>query len=58
MPIADLAILVVAIAAIICLVGIALAYFETPVPGWLKHAAGVVFVAFVIIVLIKIVASM
>ena len=55
---ADLAIFVVAALAICALVWVALQHFKVPVPAWVPQVVGIVVVAFVVIVAIRLVAGM
>lgn len=58
LSIPDLAILIVAIAAIVALVFVALRQFGIAIPGWVVHVFWILVVAFVIIVAIRLVSSM
>lgn len=54
----QLAIAAVVLLAVVALVYIAARAMGVPVPGWLAQAVGVVVIAFVIIVLIRLVLSL
>jgi hypothetical protein len=54
----QLAILIVGIAAIVALVAIALRKFNVQIPDWVIQVFWILIVAFVVIVAIKLVASM
>lgn len=56
--IAEFAIAIVAIAAIVALVYVALNKFGVQIPDWVKQVFWIIVVAFVVIFAIKLVASM
>lgn len=56
--IADIAIMIVVIAAIVALVYVALNQFGISIPEWVKHVFWILVVAFVVIIAIRFVASM
>lgn len=56
--VADIAIAIVVIAAIVALVYVALQQFGVAIPGWVQHVFWICCVAFVIILAIRIVAGM
>lgn len=55
---AELAIFIVIVAAVVALVYIALRQFGVAIPEWVRQACWVVAVAFVVILLIRLVASL
>ncbi len=56
--IADIAIMIVVIAAIVALVYVALRQFGVSIPAWVQQIFWIVVVAFVVIFAIKLVVSM
>lgn len=56
--VADLAICLVVVAAIVALVYVAFRQFGIAIPGWVQQVFWIVVVAFVIVVAIKFVASL
>lgn len=56
--IADVAIAIVVIAAIVALVYVALRQFGIGIPAWVQHVFWIVVVAFVVILAIKVVVSL
>ncbi len=56
--IADIAIMIVIIAAVVALVYVALSQFGVSIPEWVKHVFWIIVVAFVVIFAIRLVMSM
>ncbi len=56
--IAEIAIAIVMIAAVVALVYVALQQFGVSIPGWVQHVFWIIVVAFVIIMAIRIVMGM
>lgn len=56
--VAEIAIAVVIVAAIVGLVYVALKQFDVPIPAWVAHVLWIVVVAFVVIAAIRVVSRM
>lgn len=56
--VADIAIAIVVIAAIVALVYVALRKFGVAIPDWVQHVFWIIVVAFVVVIAIKFVAGM